>query len=473
MSETGQRTLAAIVFTDAVEYSAKVGRDEDASVAAIRADLELMSRMTEKFDGRVLKSMGDGLMLIFTSAVNAVSCALEIQKTFQERAKENPESTPFLHRIGVHLGDVLLVDNDAHGDGVNVASRLQERAEPGGICLSQTVYDVVKGRLFLQAIPLGELSLKHVAEPVNAYRVAGVAAARKEVRKLPAWAAIAAGVVLLVGASATTAFFVSNRPQAQPMYVKADTTELDKKIAELSRIAAEIDRKNSEPRATPPEAVVTSAPLNIPVRKQESPKATARVTEKAKPITKVPSPAVPAPRQDVPTPPKVITMNHPGSGLVADFDPQEFEDLKNFRFQKYDFGPLVKDLSNLPKESDFAEVKVRFQKLDGLMDWIREETAKATDAQPIQFRALGNDAVIVGGDEEGIKVKVGNQTMDRKFEDLSPGQMILLMQCLALKEASAADKQKALESIRVFADEYGSRAGTHIRKPKGKGNDQP
>src|SRR4051812_5486516 len=137
-----QRTLAAIVFTDAVGFSARVGSDEDGTVALISHDLELISSLCERHEGQVVKSRGDGLMMLFTSAVQAVTCALEIQKKFADRLPENPNGELLMHRIGIHLGDVLMSNGDALGDGVNVAARLEQEAEPGGICMSQTVYDV-------------------------------------------------------------------------------------------------------------------------------------------------------------------------------------------------------------------------------------------------------------------------------------------------------------------------------------------
>lgn len=459
MSETGQRTLAAIVFTDAVEYSTQVGRDEDASVRAIRADLELMSQLTRQFEGRVLKSMGDGLMLIFNSAVNAVSCALEIQKTFEQRAKENPEATAFLHRIGVHLGDVLVVDNDAHGDGVNVASRLQERAEPGGICLSQTVYDVVKGRLFLQAIPLGELALKHVAEPVAAYRVAGVAPARKEPKKLPAWAAVAAGLTLLVSASATTAYLVSNRTQPVPVVYKADTAELDKKIAELSRIAAEIDRKSKAAADSPAKLTANPVPLKSEAKAQTKPQAPKTETTPAaspKPKPKAWNPRVESPK---PPPPDVVVAVNGG-----DLNVEGMEDF-NEKFKKYDFGKVARELDGLPHREQFKPAQFRFQKLDGLMSWVKEEAAEAAQDKPIPFPAFGPNAFVVGGDQNSLKIKVNGKVMDHKFRELSPGQMVILMQSLVELQPTMEAKMKALESVRVFTETFERRFSEGRRNP--------
>lgn len=207
-----QRTLAAIVFTDAVDFSLRTEQDEECTVALIQQDLELMAELCRRFDGRVVKSRGDGLMMLFNSAVQAVTCALEIQKSLAIQAKEATEVEALRHRIGVHLGDVLVSDGDALGEGVNVAARLEAEADPGGICLSQTVYDVVKGRVFLQAVKVGDLKLKNIGEPVTAYKVAGVGRVRKHHSFRPHWATLAAlGVALLLFGASGMAFYMSHQ----------------------------------------------------------------------------------------------------------------------------------------------------------------------------------------------------------------------------------------------------------------------
>jgi class 3 adenylate cyclase len=165
----GERTLAAIVFTDAVNFSARAGQSEDEALALIRRDLSMMAQLCGRFNGQVLKTTGDGLLLCFGSAVQAVSCAVEIQNTLK-RKPTGPE-LPLQHRISIHLGDVYISDGDVLGDGVNVAARLQSEAPPGGICLSQTVYDVVKNRIAIKPVYQGLRSLKNIAEPVPVYHL--------------------------------------------------------------------------------------------------------------------------------------------------------------------------------------------------------------------------------------------------------------------------------------------------------------
>ncbi len=167
----GQRTLAAIVFTDVVSFSARMQADEETTLRLLQRDFTVMREISARHDGQVLKTTGDGLLLYFASAVQAVACALAMQRQFAEQARELPAAEVLTHRIGIHLGDVFLDEQDVMGDGVNIASRLQAEAEPGGICISQTVYDVVKNKLALQAISLGPRELKNIAQAVPVYRI--------------------------------------------------------------------------------------------------------------------------------------------------------------------------------------------------------------------------------------------------------------------------------------------------------------
>ncbi len=169
-SET-HRVLAAIVVTDAVSFSARMSEDEEGTLALIQRDLQLMGDLCEQAGGQVLKSTGDGLLLSFTSAVQAVSCGQTIQTQLAELATGRSPQESLQHRIGIHLGDMLFSHSDVLGNGVNIAARLQTQSVPGGICISQTVYDVVKARLDLNAQFLGPLHLKNIPEPVVAYQI--------------------------------------------------------------------------------------------------------------------------------------------------------------------------------------------------------------------------------------------------------------------------------------------------------------
>jgi class 3 adenylate cyclase len=166
-----QRTLAAIVFTDVVSFSARMHTDEVGTLKLLQRDFAEMRRLCAEHEGEVLKTTGDGLLLTFTSAVQAVACALAMQRQFAQEAKDLGTGASLQHRIGIHLGDVLVQDKDVMGDGVNIASRIQSEAEPGGICISQTVYDVVKNKLQMQVVSLGPRDLKNIAQAMPVYRL--------------------------------------------------------------------------------------------------------------------------------------------------------------------------------------------------------------------------------------------------------------------------------------------------------------
>jgi len=166
-----QRTLAAIVVTDAVGFSKHMSQDEDRALSIINRDLKLIGELCEFFEGKILKTVGDGMLMYFVSAVQAAACAVEIQKTFGGFIQSGQAGNHFVHRVGVHLGDIFFNQEDMMGTGVNVAARLESEAYPGAICMSQVVYNVVKSRLDLDADYIGELALKNIEGGIPAYHV--------------------------------------------------------------------------------------------------------------------------------------------------------------------------------------------------------------------------------------------------------------------------------------------------------------
>jgi class 3 adenylate cyclase len=168
---SGQREVAVIMFTDAVSFSARVHEQEVPTLHRLERDVEFMRERCAAFAGRVLKSTGDGLLVQFSSAVQAVSCAVEIQRAFGSRIPHQGEPQFLRHRIGIHLGDVFVSEGDLMGDGVNVAARLMGEAAAGGIVISRMVYDLVKNKLPLNVQHLGPRQLKNIREPVDMIRV--------------------------------------------------------------------------------------------------------------------------------------------------------------------------------------------------------------------------------------------------------------------------------------------------------------
>ncbi|MBS0662429.1 MAG: tetratricopeptide repeat protein [Verrucomicrobia bacterium] len=160
------RRLAAVMFTDVAGYSVRMQRDEVGTLALVRRDFEFLRTVATLHGGEVLKSMGDGLLLCFPSVVQAVNCALQVQRQLAGRGADALQ-----HRIGIHLGDVFREGGDIVGDGVNIAARLQTKAKPGTVCVSQSVFDAVKGKVPMSVVPLGPQELKHIAEPVVAFQL--------------------------------------------------------------------------------------------------------------------------------------------------------------------------------------------------------------------------------------------------------------------------------------------------------------
>jgi adenylate cyclase len=171
MAET--RKLAAVLVSDVVGYSRLTGADEDRILARLRTlRSDLIDPIISVHHGRVVKRTGDGAIVEFRSVVDAVNCAIEVQRAMVERNAEVTPDKRIEFRIGIHLGDVVEEsDGDLMGDGVNIAARLQGVAKPGAICLSEDAYRQVKGRLDLAVTDLGKTALKNIAEPVHAYSV--------------------------------------------------------------------------------------------------------------------------------------------------------------------------------------------------------------------------------------------------------------------------------------------------------------
>ena len=166
-----QRRLAAILAADIAGYSRLMGRDEAGTARQLRDHLAAVRAVIERHDGRIVKTMGDGLLIEFPSAVAAVEGAITLQRRMQRRNARQPADRRMLFRIGVNLGDVLVQGEDILGEGVNVAARLEGLAASGGICLSQAVYEQVKGKIDARFRDLGSHRLKNIAEPVRAYAV--------------------------------------------------------------------------------------------------------------------------------------------------------------------------------------------------------------------------------------------------------------------------------------------------------------
>jgi class 3 adenylate cyclase/pimeloyl-ACP methyl ester carboxylesterase len=167
-----ERRLAAILAADVVGYSRLMERDEAATLAALKAHRkELIEPKVAEHHGRIVKLMGDGALIEFASVVDAVACAADIQRAMGARNEHEPEERRIVFRIGVHLGDVIVEDDDIYGDGVNIAARLEGLAEPGGICISGQAFDQVETKVELGYRDLGARQVKNIVKPVRVYGI--------------------------------------------------------------------------------------------------------------------------------------------------------------------------------------------------------------------------------------------------------------------------------------------------------------
>lgn len=166
-----QRRMAAILAADVVGYSRLIGRDEEGTLATLRAYRQIIDRLIVHHEGRVFGSAGDSVIAEFASPVEALRCATEIQLEIDRQNADLPEPGRLRFRIGINLGDVVVEGDNLMGDGVNVAARLEPLSRPGGICVSEAIYAQARDRLSLDFIDLGEHKVKNIARPVHVYRV--------------------------------------------------------------------------------------------------------------------------------------------------------------------------------------------------------------------------------------------------------------------------------------------------------------
>ena len=220
MAEEGfKRKLTAILSADVVGYSRLMEDNEEATIQTLNAYRNSMSTLIQQHRGRVVDMTGDNLMAEFSSVVDAVKCAVETQKEMGKRNADLPENRRMLFRIGVNLGDIVEEDDRIYGDGVNIAARLESLAEGGGICISGTAFDQVKGKLDVGYKYLGEHNVKNIKEPVRVYRMllepdaAGKIIGEKKSR-LRQWkgAAVAVATMLILLAGGITIWNFYLRP---------------------------------------------------------------------------------------------------------------------------------------------------------------------------------------------------------------------------------------------------------------------
>jgi adenylate cyclase len=167
-----ERRLAAILAADVAGYSRVMGADEEGVLARLKAARKsLVVPTVAAHRGRIVKTTGDGMLVEFASAVDAARCAIEVQRGLAEQNAAVPEIRRLDYRIGIHVGDIIVDENDIFGDGVNIAARLEGIAEPGGVCISDDAQRQIRGKVDTAFEDMGPQNLKNIAEPMRAWRL--------------------------------------------------------------------------------------------------------------------------------------------------------------------------------------------------------------------------------------------------------------------------------------------------------------
>src|SRR5438309_3896305 len=173
-----ERKLVSVVVADVVGYSRLMELDEEGTHARLNVlQRDLLKPKISEHRGKIIKNTGDGALVEFASVVDAVRCAVEIQRRMRERNADVPDDRRIQFRIGVNLGDVIVEPNDIYGDGVNVAARLEGLADRGGLCISHTAYDQVRDKVPYLFVDKGEQTVKNISRPVRVYALTADAVA--------------------------------------------------------------------------------------------------------------------------------------------------------------------------------------------------------------------------------------------------------------------------------------------------------
>jgi adenylate cyclase len=274
-----KRKLAAILSADVKGYSRLMGEDEKGTVHTLNAYKEVMTGLIQHYHGRVVDAPGDNVLAEFGSVVDAVECAVEIQKELKTRNADLPENRKMEFRIGVNLGDVIEDGEQILGDGVNIAARLESLSEAGGICISGTAFDQVKNKLSLGYKYLGEQTVKNISEPVRVYRVlmepeaAGRVIGEKK-GKSKQWQRVALSLgVILIGVIAAVVIYKLYTPSApQPEVApkeKITVAPSEKPPVTVPTSPAPSVEPALKEKVTPPSPEKVTKPAPPPVPKLE------------------------------------------------------------------------------------------------------------------------------------------------------------------------------------------------------------
>ncbi|CAN5515931.1 hypothetical protein BH11ARM1_BH11ARM1_06340 [soil metagenome] len=400
-----QRLLAAIVFTDVVGFSRLAAKNEARVYVALQRDMGVMTDLCRAHGGAVLNTMGDGMLMSFPSAVDAMACAVEIQQTLANKGMSLPAVDVLHHRIGVHLGDVIVKGDNVFGDGVNVAARLQTDARPDSIWYSHTVHEVIKNKLKFDSRYVGQRQFKNLGEPIKVWEVPPLA---EVAAKLQADAAGLNPTVVVVdpqgaqGGKAVMLVLVSVLLVASVIFL-------------ISRIKTKTDV------ATPPDAA--------------SIKRTQDLLDRLRPND-------PKTTQDT-TAPTTPTLT----------DQQALTQLQQLK-DSYRFAEAVTFLSGDGKIVPNSSVLVaRYSQLALYKAWLETQLAKSTASEMIHVSLSGGEGDIYNT-PNGVEIQFGSQGFQPlTLSQLAPKDFEAL--ATSVEQWRSADQPPQLsEWHTVFQEEY-------------------
>jgi len=426
--EHSQRVLAAIVFTDVVGFSHRTGREEDATIQAVRRELGIMSNACRNHGGQVLKNTGDGLLMCFQSAIQALTCAIQIQEELTRLNSSVPAENRLQHRIGVHLGDVITTEDDVYGDGVNVAARLQQEAKPDTILFSRTVYDVVKNKMTIDASYLGPRTLKGIAEPVMVWQILSPSVTRSHEE------AIAKVGELLREPATSTEPGISGRRAV--LYVMASILALGVPIIlflTMFRPGGNLARDTQGPT------------LMDKLRKRIDGSA------EQKPVA---SPQASAPNAN-PTPDAEEQMR---ALLVT----PEIEAARRDFLRTYDFQGLVQWLKaqGYGDKPGGARLIARYESLAAFLLWFKEQVSAATEENPIVGNndpAMPGEYKVWAGQNGSLSFVSATGSGEQPFASIPPKTLLAVARSAYAKSqssASAIPESQAGQWFQLFSEEF-------------------
>jgi|GEM_PF-2929504 len=478
-----QRALTAIVFTDAVGFSAMAARDESLAFRLIEADFALMRQLAALHQGQALKTTGDGMLLVFGSAVQAATWSMDFQTRMRERAKAEPG--PFFeHRIGLHVGDVLLSEDDAQGDGVNVAARLQSGAPAGGVWVSATAYDLIKSRMEFNLISRGKQDFKNIPAPIEVYEIPADPSVRvAEAPAKPAvprnnntlLAGLGSAVVVL---SIAVAAIALNRPTNTVTKVVPGerVPPFFENLKDFQGLGEEEETKEASPKPpTPPKpkgdpdlstraalkAAETSvkATQDVATALEEDPDAAVDDAEwkafgegVAKGMEKMFSDS-----PDFATKGVKGLENLPGLQKLKAFD-------EKVRASKatYDFQGIIDYLST---EKDLvarglARTKPHWVQLEKLKTWMLVELAKNNEDSPLELASVGRAKPrTLWAEGSKLVLQTGDGKETKEFAELKPTEFAAIAKTLL----KASPSRERFAQLKEFEREYDLTSSGPIR----------